>query len=54
MLEKKIDSLIDTAKKKDVWKPVKHVRLLKWKKSYHRCGVTHHYQGRDLRNDKKF
>jgi len=31
-----------------------HAKLLKWKKNYHRFGVSHHYIGRDLREDKEF
>ena len=33
---------------------MKHTKLLDWKKNYHRFGVSHHYVGKDLRNDKDF
>jgi len=51
-LKKIRDILIFQSKRMKVWKPMPHEKLLKWKRNYHRPGVSHHYIGRDLKENK--
>ena len=33
---------------------MRHSKLLVWKRNYHRLGVSHHFENRDLRPDREF